>query len=183
MDALEHGPDILVIEDGTALEPFSAAARAAMRGKLVLVGIDIRGTRNLLDHLIRFHQRNVFAASLLTGIVSLKGVQLLCPSCRQPVTVPQQELASLQLQLTPATFYHAVGCPTCDFTGISERLFLTNCICFDEALRSRFETVPDGSSFMAGLLADGYRGIKAEGEDLLRAGAISPTEYLMTVIQ
>lgn len=183
MDALEHGPDILVIEDGTALEPFSAAARAAMRGKLVLVGMDIRGTRNLLDHLIRFRQRNVFAASLLTGIVSLKGVQLLCPSCRQPVTVPQQELASLQLQLTPATFYHAVGCPACDFTGISERLFLTNCICFDEALRSRFETVPDGSSFMAGLLADGYRGIKAEGEDLLRAGAISPTEYLMTVIQ
>jgi type II secretory ATPase GspE/PulE/Tfp pilus assembly ATPase PilB-like protein len=183
MDALEHGPDILVIEDGTALEPFSAAARAAMRGKLVLVGMDIRGTRNLLDHLIRFRQRNVFATSLLAGIVSLKGIQLLCPSCRQPVSLPQQELEALQLQPPPTVFYHALGCPSCDFTGTSERLFLTNSICFDEALRSRFETAPDGSSFMAGLQADGYRGIKTEGEDLLRAGAVSPEEYLVAVIQ
>lgn len=80
-------------------------------------------------------------------------------------------------------FYHALGCPSCDFTGTSERLFLTNSICFDEALRSRFETAPDGSSFMAGLQADGYRGIKTEGEDLLRAGAVSPEEYLVAVIQ
>lgn len=183
MDALEHGPDILAVEDGTALEPFSAAARAAMRGKLVLVGMDIRGTRNLLDHLIRFRQRNVFASSLLAGIVSLKGMQLLCPSCRQPVSLPQQELENLQLLQPPTAFYHATGCPACDFTGTSERLFLTNCICFDETLRNRFETTPDGSSFMASLQADGYRGIKAEGEDLLRAGAVSPEEYLVAVIQ
>lgn len=183
MDALEHGPDILVIEDGTSLEPFSAAARAAMRGKLVLVGIDIRGTRNLLDHLIRFRQRNVFTSAVLSGIVSLKGIQLLCPSCRQPVSLSPQELGNLQLQQPPALFYHAVGCSACDFTGISERLFLTNCIYFDDILRNRFEAAAEGNSFMAGLLADGYRGIKAEGEDLLRAGAVSPEEYLMTVIQ
>jgi len=183
MDSLEHGPDILVIEDGTALEPFTAAARAAMRGKLVLVGMDIRGTRNLCDHLIRFRQRNAFLTPFLAGIVSFKGIQLLCPSCRQTAAVPQQELLGLQMQPPPAELYHATGCPHCDFTGVSERLFLTNCICFDNELHTRFDAAPDGSSFIAELNASGYRGIKAEGEALLKAGAVSPEEFIAAVIQ
>lgn len=183
MDSLEHGPDILVIEDGTALESFTAAGRAAMRGKLVLVGMDIRGTRNLCDHLIRFRQRNAFLTPFLSGIVSFKGIQLLCPSCRQAATVPQQELLGLQMQPPPAELYHATGCPQCNYTGVSERIFLTNCICFDRELHARFDAASDGSSFIAGLNADGYRGIKAEGEALLKAGAVSPEEFIAAVIQ
>ena len=183
MDSLEHSPDILVIEDGTALESFTAAARAAMRGKLVLVGMDIRGTRNLCDHLIRFRQRNAFLTPFLSGIVSFKGIQLLCPSCRQAATIPQQELFGLQMQPPPAELYHATGCPQCNYTGVSERIFLTNCICFDRELHTRFDAASDGSSFIAGLNADGYRGIKAEGEALLKAGAVSPEEFIAAVIQ
>ncbi len=183
MDSLEHGPDILVIEDGTALESFTAAGRAAMRGKLVLVGMDIRGTRNLCDHLIRYRQRNAFLTPFLAGIVSLKGIQLLCPACRQAATIPQQELLALQMVSPPVELFHAAGCPRCDFTGVSERVFLTNCICFDRELHERFDAAPDGSSFIAGLNAGGYQGIRAEGETLLRAGAVSPEEFIAAVIQ
>jgi len=183
MDALEHAPDILVIEDATALEPFTAAARAALRGKLVLVGMDIRGTRNLCNHLIRYRQRNVFLTPFLTGIVSFKGIQLLCPHCRQPYEMPQQERLSLHLQPPPADFYHATGCEQCSFTGVSERLFLTDVICFDRALHDRFESAADGDSFLNGLHADGYCGIEAEGESLIRAGAVSPEEFIATIVQ
>lgn len=183
MDVLEHGPDILVIEDATALEPFTATARAAMRGKLVLVGMDIRGTRNLCEHLIRYRQRNAFLTPFLAGIVSFKGIQLLCPDCRQPGNAPQHDLLSLHLQPPPAEFFQAAGCARCDFTGISERLFLTNCICFDKKLHERFDAAPDGNSFVQELLANGYQGIKAEGEALIRAGAVSPEEFIAAVIQ
>ena len=183
MDALEHGPDILVIEDGTALETFSTAARAAMRGKLVLVGMDIRGTRNLSEHLIRYRQRNTFLTPFLAGIVSFKGIQLLCPACRQTATIAQQELLALQLQSPPTELFHATGCPRCGFTGVSERVFLTNCICFDRKRHDLFDTAPDGSSFIASLNASGYQGIRAEGEALLRAGAVSPEEFIAAVIQ
>jgi type IV pilus assembly protein PilB len=183
MDSLEHAPDILVIEDGTTLESFTAAGRAAMRGKLVLVGMDIRGTRNLCDHLIRYRQRNAFLTPFLSGIVSLKGIQLLCPGCRQPHQIPDQEQFSLHLQPPPADFYHATGCSQCSFTGISERMFLTDLICFDKELHEQFETASDGSSFLEQLHADGYCGIEAEGEALIRAGAVSPEEFIAAVIQ
>jgi len=183
LDAVEHAPDILVIEDATALEPFTAAARAAMRGKLVLLGMDIRGTRNLCNHLIRYRQRNAFLTPFLTGIVSFKGIQLLCPHCRQPYQVPRQELLNLHLQPPPADCYHATGCEQCGFTGISERLFLTDIICFDKALQDRFESALDGDSFLHGLHNDGYCGIEAEGESLIRAGAVSPEEFIATIVQ
>lgn len=183
MDSLEHGPDILVIEDGTALEPFTAAARAAMRGKLVLVGMDIRGTRNLCDHLIRYRQRNAFLTPFLSGLVSLKGIQLLCPGCRQPHQTPHQELFSLHLQPPPTDFYYATGCSQCGFTGVSERLFLTDIICFDKQLQDQFEAASDGNGFLEQLRAGGYNGIEADGEALIRAGAVSPEEFIAAVIQ
>lgn len=183
MDSLEHGPDILVIEDGTALESFTAAGRAAMRGKLVLVGMDIRGTRNLCDHLIRYRQRNAFLTPFLSGIVSFKGIQLLCPACRESYHVPDQELFSLHLQPPPTDFFHATGCSQCGFTGISERMFLTDIICFDKQMQDQFEAAADGNSFLEQLRANGYNGIEAEGEALIRAGAVSPEEYIAAVIQ
>lgn len=181
MDALEHGPDIIVIEDGTALEPFSSAARAAMRGKLVLLGMDIRGTRNLCDHLIRYRQRNAFLTPFLSGIVSFKGIQLLCPECR--TAAPGHEPLSLHLQPPPSDLFHATGCLRCSFTGISERMFLTDIICFDAELHQMLETAPDGATFIEQLHRRGYQGIEAEGEALIRAGAVSPEEYVAAVLQ
>lgn len=183
MDTLDHSPDVLVIEDATSLEPFTAAARAAMRGKLVLVGMDIRGTRNLCNHLVRYRQRNAFLTPSLRGIVSFKGIQLLCPDCRQPCEVPHHELLNQYLRPPPAEYYHATGCPRCGFTGISERLFLTDMIHFEKALHDRLEAAADGDRFMEGLHAEGYCGIEAEAEALIRAGAVSAEEFIAAVVE
>ncbi len=183
MDALEHDPDILVIEDATSLVPFTAGFRAAMRGKLVLAGMDIHGTGNLCDHLIRYQQRNAFLTPFLAGIVSLQGMQLLCPDCRRSREQAPQEMVNLRLQQMPTDLYHAVGCSRCGFTGTGERLLLTDIICFDTALRHRFEATPDGDSFLKGLYADGYSGIEANGEALLRSGAVALEEYLAAVVK
>ena len=183
MDALEHTVDVLVIEDCTLLEAFTAASRAAMRGKLVLAGMHIRGTANLCDHLIRYRRMNAFLTPFLGGLVSLKGIQLLCPLCRTPYELPQQELFSLHLQPPPASFFTASGCSQCGFTGISERIFLTDIICFDRELQDRFEEASDGQAFLALLAGRGYQGISVEGEALIRAGAVSPEEYIAAVVQ
>lgn len=183
MDALEHAPDILVIEDATNLEPFTAAARAAMRGKLVLVGFDIRGTQNLIEHLVRYRQRNAFLTPFLSAIVSVKGIQLLCPGCRKPYNLPREELFALHLKHPPENFFNATGCEQCDFTGITERMFLTDIICFDKKLHEAFECADDARTFLSMLHADGYQGIDQEGEALIRSGAVSPEEYIAAVIQ
>lgn len=180
--SLEHAPDILLIEDITTLEPFNAAVRAAMRGTLVLAGLEIGHTRQLLDFLIYQRRRSAALTSYLAGIVSLKSVQLLCPVCRQPVELSRREMADLQMQPPPPAFYRAAGCSHCALSGDGEQRFLTDCICLDDTLRYIFESSADGADFMAALQTGGYRGIDADGEALLHAGTIAPEEYIATLL-
>lgn len=178
MEALEHGPDILVIEDATALEPFSAAARAALRGKLVLAGIEIRGTEHLMNHLIGFRRHNAFSSPFLRGIVSFIGMQLLCPECRSAQPATSDEQHNLGLSPPPTELFRATGCEQCGFTGISERHLLTDIISFDTHLHQLLDSAANGADFMASLRLRDYHGSTAAGEALLRGGAVSPEEYL-----
>ncbi len=181
MDCVEHEPDILVIEDGTRYETLTAAVRAAMRGKLVLVGMDIRGTRNLFDHIISYSRTNRFMVPFLAGIVSFTGIRLLCPVCRSLDEMTLNELKALALQ-PPVTYYRSTGCRQCHFTGLTERIILSDIIYFDSMTLDFFENAKNGEDFLKAVYSSGYKGIEFEGEALIRNGSVSPEEYITALI-
>ncbi|MDA8428408.1 MAG: pilus assembly protein PilB [Geobacteraceae bacterium] len=182
MDALEHTPDILVIEDATEGMPFTAACRAAMRGKLVLAGLQIRGTRNVMRHLLLYQQKNYFLPVFVNGVISFKGIQLLCPECRIEYVPPVEELIAMELEYHPAAFYRTTGCDRCGHSGFSSRRFLLDVIEFDEAFLNVFDRSSDVAALESYLGNVGYEGIAAEGLKLLMNGAVSPEEYIAAVI-
>jgi type II secretory ATPase GspE/PulE/Tfp pilus assembly ATPase PilB-like protein len=182
MDALDHAPDILVIEDATEGMPFTAACRAAMRGKLVLAGLQIRGTRNVLRHLLLYQQKNYFLPVFVNGVISFKGIQMLCPECRTEYVPPAEELAAMGLQRHPAVFYRTTGCDHCGHSGFSSRRFLVDVIEFDDEFLREFEQSTDIATLENYLGTIGYQGINEEGLQLLMNGAVSPEEYIAAVI-
>jgi type II secretory ATPase GspE/PulE/Tfp pilus assembly ATPase PilB-like protein len=182
MDALDHAPDILVIEDATEGMPFTAACRAAMRGKLVLAGLQIRGTRNVLRHLLLYQQKNSFLPVFVNGVISFKGIQMLCPECRSEYVPPAEELTAMALERLPAAFYRTTGCDSCGHSGFSSRKFLLDIIEFDEEFLSVFEQSTDVAALDTYLREIGYQGITEEGLQLLMNGAVSPEEYIAAVI-
>ena len=182
MDSLEHDPDILVIEDATEGMPFTAACRAAMRGKLVLAGLEIRGTRNVLRHLLLYQQKNYFLPVFVNGLVSFKGIQLLCPACRTDYQPPQEELNAMRLEQPPASYCRTTGCDACGQSGFSERRFLLDVLAFDAEFLQVFEQTNDVAALDHHLKAAGYHGIEAEGLRLLQAGEVSPEEYIASII-
>jgi type II secretory ATPase GspE/PulE/Tfp pilus assembly ATPase PilB-like protein len=182
MDALDHAPDILVIEDATEGMPFTAACRAAMRGKLVLAGLQIRGTRNVLRHLLLYQQKNYFLPVFVNGVISFKGIQILCPECRTEYVPPSEELTAMGLERQPTAFYRTTGCDSCGHSGFSSRKFLLDVIEFDKEFMSVFEQVSDVSALEKYLEIVGYQGIGEEGLQLLMNGAVSPEEYIAAVI-
>ena len=106
-----------------------------MRGKLVLAGLEIRGTRNVLRHLLLYQQQNYFLPIFVNGLVSFKGIQLLCLECRTTYTPPPEELAAMNLSSHPESFYRTTGCDTCGHSGFSSRAFLTDVLTFNEVGR------------------------------------------------
>ena len=182
MRALDHAPDILVIEDVTEGMPFTAACRAAMRGKLVLAGVEIRGTRNVLRQLLLYQQQNFFLPVFVNGLISFKGIQLLCQECRTEYAPPAEELAALSLAERPETFYRTTGCDACGHSGFSVRQFLTDTIVFTDEFLRIFEQTSDVAALEKYLGMTGYHGLAEEGMRLLMAGDVSPEEYIASVV-
>jgi type II secretory ATPase GspE/PulE/Tfp pilus assembly ATPase PilB-like protein len=182
MDSLDHDPDILVIADATEGPAFSAACRAAMRGTRVLAGLDIQGTHNALQHLLLFQQRNCFLPVFVNGVVSVAGIQLLCPSCRAEYTPPREELAAMRLDQAPSVFYNATGCDICGHRGFSERRFLVDVLRFDARFLQVFEQSADVAALESHLRQSGHIGIDGEALELLSRGEISPEEFIASII-
>jgi type IV pilus assembly protein PilB len=182
MRSLDHDPDILVIEDATEGMPFTAACRAAMRGKLVLAGVEIRGTRNVLRQLLLYQQQNYFLPFFVNGLVSFKGTQLLCPECRTGYIPPSEELAAMNLSEPLASFFRTTGCNACGHSGFSTRKFLTDVLIFTDEFVRIFEQSRDVAVLENHLKTADYHGLEEEGLRLLMAGDVSPEEYIASVV-
>jgi type II secretory ATPase GspE/PulE/Tfp pilus assembly ATPase PilB-like protein len=182
MDALDHAPDILVIEDATEGMPFTAACRAAMRGKLVLAGLEIRGTRNVLRHLLLYQQKNYFLPVFVNGLISFKGIQILCPECRIPYQPPVEELTVMHLAQPPESFFRTTGCVHCGHSGFSKRHFLLDVLVFDDEFIRVFDQSSDVAALDNYLGIIGYQGSTKEGLQLLMTGEVSPEEYITAVV-
>ena len=181
MDSLAHEPDLLVVEDATFPESCIAVCRAAMGRRKVIAGFDVRGATNLLELLIRHRRGNPLLTSFISGLVSFKGIQLLCPDCRHEYQPTDDERAALGLPAAPPAFYRADGCEACSFTGVGERRFLTDVLVFDDDLRKAFEHADNAAAVMACLHERGYQGADQEGLELLMQGLVSSEEYIAAV--
>lgn len=181
-DSLDHSPDILVIENVTDSLPFAAACRAAMRGVLVLAGIEQNGLKPTLHQLHLWYQQRLFLPLFINGIVSFKGIELLCHNCRKSYNPQQDELSAMTLEQPPENYYHSSGCEQCNQSGVSERRIILDILTFDDLFIGAFEAAHDQIAIEAALNANGYRGSDQEGKELLMQGLVSPDEYIAAIL-
>ncbi|GFO67810.1 general secretory pathway protein GspE [Geomonas limicola] len=179
---LEHDPDLLVLDDASETAAFISASKAVLRGKKVLAGLAHGSKGGVLKQLLYLHQKNFLVPSQLKGVLSCKGVQLLCPSCKERYQPTAEELAALRLPPHRGDYYRPHGCPECDFTGYSGRRYLVDVIRFDAAFLEIFETIRKSADIISYMKDNGYRGITEEGAQLLERGEISPGEYVASIL-
>jgi type II secretory ATPase GspE/PulE/Tfp pilus assembly ATPase PilB-like protein len=182
MAALEHDPDIIAIEDITEGPAFIAASKAVMRGKMVVAGISLGNKAEVLKHLLYFKQKNYVIPTHIRGIISCRGVLTLCPRCRQQYTPHPDEIAALRLPGTIPGYFRAVGCPDCDHTGYTGRKYLLDIIPFGKEVLEALEIFHNGAEIIRHLKDNGYRGITEEGIELLRNGAVTPGEFVASLL-
>jgi type II secretory ATPase GspE/PulE/Tfp pilus assembly ATPase PilB-like protein len=177
-DSLDHDPDILAIEDASEGLPFGAACRAAMAGKQVLAGLDLRGTRTVLRQLLLCRQNDMFLQLCISGLVSIESVRILCPECRLEYVPTAEVLAAMALEQAPPAFYRSNGCDHCGQSGFRERRFLLDLLSFDEEFLQLFGQGGELDDLERYLAVKGHRGIAGEGLRLLGEGELSPDEYV-----
>ncbi|MBT1074077.1 GspE/PulE family protein [Geobacter grbiciae] len=173
MAALEHDPDILILEDVADGKVFAAACRAAQRGTLVVAGLSCGDGAGALQQLITFRDRHLLTPAHLRGIIVCAGVRTLCPDCRAAVPSPPDE--------TEPSFRSA-GCPACGQTGYAGTRFLMDIIAFDQRVRELFETARDSGDVLGHLREHGWRGIAEDGRALVAQGVISREDFTASLL-
>lgn len=168
-----HGPDLIALADVTAGRAFLAAWKCALRGRLVVAGIDRDGLGPVFDYLYGVRRENPSIAGSVRGIVTVTAVRTLCPSCRETF-----DASGIDESLPAAeTLFRSPGCAACGYSGFGGTRYLADVLALDRDVREAFSENRESSQVLRRLAGKGFRGIVEELNDLLLAGDISPEEY------
>jgi len=172
---LDHDPDILVVEDVSESRSFKIAAKAAMRGKLAVCGLSFSEASGALEylHYIRHDYPILFH---IKGIVSVKGVRLLCPLCKESYVPTAGEEGVTPAGISATAWFAPQGCSACGHTGYQGKKYLMDVIRFNDEILEVIAAAGESREILQHLRENGYHGILDEEAELLAAGKISPEE-------
>lgn len=134
---LRQDPDVVMIGEIRDLETADIAVQASLTGHLVLSTLH---TNSALGAISRLHDMGVesfLLASSLEGLIAQRLVRKLCPACKQPHALRDDEKELMQLSPGIDISFVALphGCDACLHTGYHGRMGIYEIISMDETLR------------------------------------------------
>jgi type II secretory ATPase GspE/PulE/Tfp pilus assembly ATPase PilB-like protein len=121
-------------------------------------------------------------ASSLEGVAAQRLVRVLCTHCRKPHPGAREELPRLA-ELIPeeGTYYHAVGCEMCSYTGYRGRIAVFEIIPLDDGLRQMIVSRVPHHDLKKAAMAKGMTTMFQDGIQKASRGVTTIDEVLRVV--
>jgi len=134
---LRQDPDVVMIGEIRDLETAEIAVQSSLTGHLVLSTLH---TNSALGALTRLHDMGVesfLLSSSMVGLIAQRLVRKLCPDCKKPHTLrdDERELMHLDTSADTSSVFEPVGCEACNHLGYRGRTGIYELIPIDETLR------------------------------------------------
>jgi len=160
---LRHDPDKIMVGEIRDPETAQIAIQSALTGHLVFTTVH---ANNVIDVIGRFLNMGVEPynfVSALNCVLAQRLVRVLCPQCKRPYTPSDQEL--LDSGLSPEryrayTFYEAVGCDYCNWTGYRGRTAIHELLDMTDNIRELIIARRPGSEIRRAAQAEGLRTLR-----------------------
>ncbi len=160
---LRHDPDKIMVGEIRDPETAQIAIQSALTGHLVFTTVH---ANNVIDVIGRFLNMGVEPynfVSALNCVLAQRLVRVLCPQCKRPYTPSDQEL--LDSGLSPEryrayTFYEAVGCEYCNWTGYRGRTAIHELLDMTDNIRELIIARRPGSEIRRAAQAEGLRTLR-----------------------
>ena len=130
---LRQDPDVVMVGEIRDSETAQIAVQASLTGHLVLSTLH---TNSAVGAIIRLQDMGIepfLLSSTLLGVISQRLVRSLCPKCKTPISLGEEELVNYGINTTD-TVYQAKGCSDCLQTGYKGRSGIYEMIEIDDAL-------------------------------------------------
>jgi len=181
---LRQDPDVVMIGEIRDLETAEIAVQASLTGHLVLSTLH---TNTALGAISRLHDMGVesfLLSSSVIGLIAQRLVRKLCPHCKVPHELRDDEKALLNIdENNPQhTVFEPKGCTECNFLGYRGRTGIYEVIPMDETLRGMIHR-QESQQTMNEYLRPAHNTIQQDGFLRVLKGETSLSEILRVTTQ
>jgi general secretion pathway protein E len=181
---LRQDPDVVMVGEIRDTETAEIAIQASLTGHLVLSTLHTNDSAGAVSRLLDMGVEPFLVSSSLLAVLAQRLVRRLCPHCRVPYQITDEEL--LELSLNPAeitqrqAFRPGSGsCPQCQGSGYSGRLGIHELLLIDDDVRAQILQRMDSNSIKNAAIKRGFASLRADGGKKVLAGLTSVEEVLL----
>jgi general secretion pathway protein E len=138
---MRQDPDIIMIGEIRDLETAEMAIQAALTGHLVLSTLHTNDAPSAITRLIDLGVAPFMINATLLGVMGQRLVRTLCPSCKKPMPIEENETAQWSELVAPwkanppAQIHQPEGCLECRMTGYKGRVGIYEILLMTPGLR------------------------------------------------
>ena len=135
---LRQNPDVIMVGEIRDKETAEIAINASLTGHLVLSTLHTNDAAGSTTRLVDMGVEPFLIASSLVGVIAQRLIRRVCMKCRVEHTPTDFEMAEMGMKQIPtgATFFRAVGCPSCSNSGYSGRTVIHELMIVDDYIKS-----------------------------------------------
>jgi type IV pilus assembly protein PilB len=178
---LRQDPDIILVGEIRDKETVEIAIKASLTGHLVLSTFHTNDAPSAISRLMYMGIEPFLLGSSLNLIIAQRLVRRICEHCKEPVTLSEEVLKRLNIDLSQHTnpvFYHGKGCNLCGDTGCMGRLPIFEFLVMDSDMRDKMVNRATESEVRALSRQKGYGGLLDSGVSKMLQGLTTAEEVL-----
>ncbi len=183
---MRQDPDIIMIGEVRDLETAEMAIQAALTGHLVLTTLHTNDAPSAITRLLELGVPYYLLRSTLLGVMAQRLVRTLCPHCKQPTTLEEEDWANLTRPWSaplPTGAQRAVGCLECRDTGYRGRAGVYEIMLMTDGVKNHISADTDLSALRRQAFKDGMRSLRLSGAQKIASGLTTMEEVLRVTPQ
>jgi type II secretory ATPase GspE/PulE/Tfp pilus assembly ATPase PilB-like protein len=175
---LRHDPDKIMVGEIRDPETAQIAIQSALTGHLVFTTVHANNVFDVLGRFIHMGIDTYSFISALNCIAAQRLVRILCPLCKKPVTLSQDDLA--YNRIAPVQFtqpiFQSRGCEECSGLGYSGRTAIGEVLELTDEIKEMILARKSTSEIKKIAMEQGMIPIRKNGLNCVQAGVTSIEE-------
>ncbi|TLX61280.1 type II/IV secretion system protein [Stutzerimonas nosocomialis] len=183
---MRQDPDIIMVGEIRDLETAEMAIQAALTGHLVLSTLHTNDAPSAITRLLELGVPHYLLKATLLGVMAQRLVRTLCPHCKAPVEIDEDDWQALTKPWNaplPTTAQQAVGCLECRDTGYRGRAGVYEIMLLNDAIKPLISADTDIVALRRHAFKDGMRSLRLSGAQKIAAGLTTVEEVLRVAPQ
>ncbi|MGL4317852.1 MAG: GspE/PulE family protein [Pseudomonas sp.] len=183
---MRQDPDIIMVGEIRDLETAEMAIQAALTGHLVLSTLHTNDAPSAISRLLELGVPHYLLKATILGVMAQRLVRTLCPHCKEPVQISEEDWQSLTKPWSsppPTGAHRAVGCLECRETGYRGRAGVYEIMLLNDNIKPLITADTDLIALRRHAFKDGMRSLRLSGAQKVAAGLSTIEEVLRVTPQ